>query len=596
MRFQSVREWLKGIDRIGVQAASIALGMALAARLALGYRPFPSIDDFVYIPLSWAHLDPAAYPSDYFVQQFVFHVPLLPMIVALSESTVGLATGVLIATVLLSVATIAAMMRLLRAIGATGALLPVAVVIALCGHTIGLGRGQYDGAFGNALHMQWLALCTLLWAYDGFVRGRPLLAGGLLGLAALAHPVVGAHGAFVLVLAAVAMPQWRWRPLFLSGAACGLVSAPATIPLAWNLIDRASVSGFDVVRLGYLFRTPHEFELTILSIAVFLLLAAFGWASTILLLARRDGVSRRAFGGLMIGQSLIAALAIVFHGPWAVGDAIEEVSAVFQLHLSRTTPLLMVLSAIAVAASIEDAVARAGGRPTGSAKAMAVTYWICAGLGLVFVLLQVQWHPVLWAALVLSLAALVPWSAPAWRRSVTALWLLLALGSGWSFATEVQVSAALYDDDRDLYSWIERTTPDSAIFIIPPGSEEFRFYAGRGAYVDFKTFPATTPSLIPEWRRRLEQISAPDRLALEGTGWAGIEEWDRTYANRNTPARIADLLEAAGADYFLWDSRGLAAAPYVAVDRVGDPRVEVAFRNPRYTVYRLPQAEAAHAD
>ena len=587
---------MQGFDRGDIQAATIAVAMALAARLALGYRPFPSIDDFVYIPLSWAHLDPTVFATDHFVQEYVFHVPLLPVIVALSEATVGLAAGALFATLLLSLATMAAVMRLLRSIGASGALLPLVVVIALCGHTVGLGRGQYDGAFGSALHMQWAALCALLWAYDGFLRRRPVLAGGLLGLAALAHPVVGAHGAFVLVLAAVAMPEWRWRPLLLAGIACGLVSAPASVPLSWSLISRTGGTDFDVVRLGYLFRTPHEFELAILTIGVFVLVAALGWAGTILLSARRDDIARRAFGGLMLGQSLLAGFAIGFHGPWSAGSAVEDLGIVFQLHFTRTSPILLVLSAIALAAAIEDAVGSIGGRLTGSAKATAVLFWVCAAFALAMLLLQVRWHPVLWIALALSLATLLPWPERAWRRTVTGLWLVLAVGAGWQFAIETQAEAAQSTDDRDLYAWVRRAAPKDAVFIIPPGLEEFRFYGRRSAYVDFKTFPATTPSLIPEWRNRIEQVSVPDRLALDGTGWDGIEEWDRTYANRNTPARIAELLRSTGAEYFLWDSAGLAVPPYVPVERAPDSRIDVAFRNQRYTVYRLRPVEASHAD
>jgi len=68
------------------------------------------------------------------------------------------------------------------------------------------------------------------------------------------------------------------------------------------------------------------------------------------------------------------------------------------------------------------------------------------------------------------------------------------------------------------------------MFIVPPGFEQFRTYTDRGASVDFKLFALATLSPIPEWRRRLELIAAPDSAALARRGWPGLPAWDSSYA------------------------------------------------------------------
>ncbi|HEX5386785.1 MAG TPA: DUF6798 domain-containing protein, partial [Gemmatimonadales bacterium] len=138
----------------------------------------------------------------------------------------------------------------------------------------------------------------------------------------------------------------------------------------------------------------------------------------------------------------------------------------------------------------------------------------------------------------------------------------------------------------------QRSSND-ALFIVPPGMEGFREYARRSIYVDFKLFPASTVSAVPEWRERLDLISAPDGAARAAAGWPAVPLWDRSYASRNTPARIAELLRTTGADYFVWDRRGLDVPPYVSLPRDPDPAVHVVYANDRFEVYAL--AGAAHA-
>jgi hypothetical protein len=138
-----------------------------------------------------------------------------------------------------------------------------------------------------------------------------------------------------------------------------------------------------------------------------------------------------------------------------------------------------------------------------------------------------------------------------------------------------------------LLQWARSQTSIDALFIVPPSFLEFRTFARRSVYVDFKTMTQGDSRMVAVWKQRLEQVAAPDRLAHEARGWEGVPEWDRTYAGRNTPARIESLLQITGADYFVWDRRGLQMPPFVNRDRAASAALVVAFDNARYKVYRL---------
>ena len=193
-------------DLPGVSSLLLVIATAFLLRAVHGYRPFPSVDDFVYIPLARAAVFPGLFPRDVMLQEFVVHTPVWTWAVCLSERSIDLAALFWLLTMVLSIATVAAALRLLKALGASGVLLPLLCWIAFSGRVNGLMRGQYDGALGDAFHVQWLALCLVLWAYVALAERRALLSGAFLGLAAISHPVVAAHGAFVILLATLLAP------------------------------------------------------------------------------------------------------------------------------------------------------------------------------------------------------------------------------------------------------------------------------------------------------------------------------------------------------------------------------------------------------
>jgi hypothetical protein len=168
-------------------------------------------------------------------------------------------------------------------------------------------------------------------------------------------------------------------------------------------------------------------------------------------------------------------------------------------------------------------------------------------------------------------------------------WIAAGLFAALAFIRTVQISADMSREEEDLFTWAQTRTAPAALFIVPPGFEEFRTYAKRGVYVDFKLASMAQPHLLKEWEDRLTLVAHPDRLAQQSKGWDGVAEWDRTYAARNKPERIASLLEETGSDFFVFDQEGLEIPPFVDPAREPSPRLQTAFENQRFTVYRLKE-------
>lgn len=574
-------------------AVAIAVGTGLLLRAAKGYRPFPSIDDFNYIPHARAVLDSGLFSRDTIIQEMVDHTPLWPMLIRGLESTVGLSLGLWLLTIVLSIATAVGMMRLIRSLGGSGLLLPLAAVAAFAGIMNGLGRGAYDGAFGDAVHMQWIALTLLLFVYDAVIRQRPAVTGVLLGLTAIAHPMVAAHGAVAVTCSAPFWKGRRLRNLLLVGTIAFLVSSPVSIAILAGVLARSSASGAsatEIANLCYLFRLPHEYLINRSALLIYFVYVAMGITGVSVLNEQpEDGRERNRCGtmaGLIVGHVVILAAAVLLHGEmlgetWTLNSLLP-----FQLHLTRTTPLLLVLSAVAVAAAFErELLSRQ--QTDGYVRWGRLVFW-CAVIPICLLLLfsGTKWSLPVVILIVFGLITVAVCQRAVQQKYLTGLWSLVAVAALVVHGQATTLDAPLAGEEAELYAWVQGDTAKDTLFIVPPGMEAFRHYGLRSVYVDFKLFPTAMPALLPEWRRRLEQVAAPDAIALTGRGIPWVAEWDRTYANRNTPGRIADLLSETDADYLVWDRQGLERPPYVSVDRPDDPRVSVCFENDRFRVYR----------
>ena len=569
-------------------SALLVTTTTLVIRASLGIRAFPSLDDFAYLPLARRFLNHGLFPDDVFITTSILHAPAWAVVVWLSEHTVGLVLGFYVIVLLLSFFTVLAAWRLLRILGGSGALLPAAAALAFANHVPGLGRGLTDGAFGDGFHTQWLALCFMLWVYIAWLEAKPLRTGVLLGLCLAAHPVVGAHAVIVLGIATlVAMVEVSTLPITLFAAAA--IAAPVIVPILATLLSSPggpSWPASELIEKGYLFRTSHEFTLQLTHSAeamTLVLLFVLGLVGSILLTQLRSVKCTPGIAGLLSGHAFLAGAFVVFHGD-LLPEAWRHVSTLpYLFHLSRTTPVLVVLASVLSVAALEAMFETINPR-TGFLPSLRIIFLV--GLG--FLLFgYVAWTASLIALLVVS--GLLIFFRRVDRANVFIIGALILLAVLQLGALQDQAGKELIvvPADQQLYDWVAASTVLEDLFIVPPGFQEFRTYTNRGAFVDFKVFPASTPFLVPEWRRRLELVSAPDEIALRERGWPAVYQLDRTYAQANRPRRIAQLLVQTDADYFVFDKRGEEIPPYLPLHTESDARLQLAFENSRYRVYRL---------
>lgn len=581
---------LSGPDRASSWlTAAGALAATGLLRAAHGYRSFPSGDDFAYVPMALSRLDPHLFPRDVLLRETPLHMVLLKPLVALLQATTGLALGFWLVTILLSLLTLLGMYRWMRALGLPGALLPVAGILACSGWLQGLGRGEFDGVFGDAFHFQWAALCALVWAYDGLLRARWWTAASLLFFSLLCHPVVGAHGVIAAVcgLASAWASSSRARRWLLpaSTGICATLGVVASFVVSSP--NGEAISQLPALARSIYFRT-HEYDIDRAKTVLLLFVVASGIAG-IARLARKtlDGPTA-ALLGLLTGHMLILAGHCVLYDGGLVSRWSTWTALPFQLSLSRTTPLLLALSSVAAVAGLEKGFFYA----TREDRSLQGLTWLVPraiqfAAAVCLAAIQVRWTAAAGACCGVAAASLITIRKQTAHQVVAAGYIFMLVGGLVLFAQTAPISARVSGDQDQLLQWARSQTSMDALFIVPPSFLEFRMFAKRSVYVDFKTVTPGDSRMVALWKVRLDEVAAPDRLACEARGWEGVPEWDRTYAGRNTPSRIESLLRETGADYFVWDRRGLQVPPFVHRDRPADPAVVIAFENARYHVYRL---------
>ena len=561
-------------DRSVTLSAIVPLVAAALVAAARQYRGFPEIDDFVYIPMAWAAMDPSAFPGDWVIAHYVLHAPVWVPLVALLESSLGFPLGYWILTQLLTIGACAALYAIWRRLGGDRFGFLVLPVALAAGTVLGIGRGQFDGLIAPGFHVQSLALTFLLASYAAAIARRPMLAGVALALSAMSHPVVATHGALVLIVMAAWDGSGRWARLLKTGLVAAAVAAPVTVPLAIALLAGTGGGGAEAARQavidGYLFRTPHEFALeeTRPLIRLFVgLLAVAGLAGGLRVWraavtdGRDTGAVRRALG-LMSGHALLFVVALAVHGGLVADSRVTDSTLPYLLHLTRTTPVLIGLSLLLAGLGLSLALRRRRPGDVLGAFLLIITF---ATVALYQSLFQ---HWAFWAAIVGG-AVLAALSRRPSRALIVSLGLIVTTGFAAAAWRDPLVEPPP-PGTAPLYAWVQAKTPTDALFVVPPGLQSFRLYTRRSVVVDFKTFPASTTAAIAEWRRRLELVSRPDAAARGVRGWHGLVLWDRAYADADA-ASIAALLAETGADYFVWPRLTRHETPFNDIPETGVP-------------------------
>lgn len=121
----------------------------------------------------------------------------------------------------------------------------------------------------------------------------------------------------------------------------------------------------------------------------------------------------------------------------------------------------------------------------------------------------------------------------------------------------------------DVCSWIDKNTPQDAVFIVPKMTRTFTWYSHRGTVASWKDVPQNAAGLV-EWRSRLMYLyTVPDESSP--TGFA----WDDGLA-RQTPQKLKRLGKEYGANYLVTNARTPIELP-------------VLYQNRQFTVYKLSE-------
>lgn len=568
----------------------LPVSSALMLRASLGSAPFPTRDHLAYLPVARGALDASLFPGDAILHAVGRQMPLWALSIGVGDAASELPKILPWLTLGLTLALTVGVFQLMRAVKVDGALLPLVLLVGLFGPARRLLPRESEAALGTDFSPVGLAIVLVLWSYLQFIRGRSFAAGVLLGLAMLSHPVAGLHGAAVLSIAVLVAADARWSRLAIIIAAAFVIGAPGgVLPLLGNLASELGLA--DV----YLYRLPDQYGMERLprraAMATTLLLTA-GITGTALLAHGSRSQTARALSALLVGHALLAASAVVaYRHPLPHGWSGSAVPYVLDLTLSF--PLLPILAAIAAFAALEACL-----QQHGQFRTEPVLAWLALGGAMATLVAATPARTPIVVMAGLGFGALGAIRLGRSRGSAAALAVIVVLSLGLgTLATSKRSSARVRPpmpaEEADLYAWARQATPPSALFIVPPSSGAFRYHTGRGIYVDYALFPATSPAAARVWRSRLQEIAGPERRALESPRWKRLFMFDREYANRNTPARILRLLRQTGAAYFVWDATGLDIPPFLPGSRPPDPALSEVFRNPRYVVYARTGAASA---
>ncbi len=510
---------------IGVLIGVIGIG-----RAALGLQSYPYGDDMVYGPLARLAIDPSLYPGDEQLRSFDNHAWLYGLIWRAADATIGVVQAHMALTVALTVLVGLIMLWIAQSLGAAGRFVPLAFLIANVVDLRGVGRGAYGGAIGDHFHLQSLAICFSLLAFLAILKGRGIWAGCALGLAALAQPVLAFHAA--VAIGCFYLPSgWRGlKHLSLVGVTSILIASPVLAGLS-GLDLTAAYSADSIVRDGYLWRADHHYLLPRQEYLLFSLYGVLGFVAARLL---GKGV------GLNVGLAIFGGLSFGFY---AYGFGRQTLSSLpYVLDLSRSSPLLWVVSAAFASAAAEKAWAR-GDRGS--------LFLIGAPI-FAIVAANYQWSGVAVFALIISLMPVLGEAVPKIPRLFFAGAIAVA-GTGAVIVSVITTTPPLDRDPnlKDFYLWARKDSRPDGMFVAPPFIADIREFAQRSVWVDFRAVSMAQPDQMMESRRRHEAITPGFEALPPIGGWQGARLWTLAYVTRHTTMSVVDLLRRTGADYFV---------------------------------------------
>ncbi|MFO8073793.1 MAG: lysylphosphatidylglycerol synthase transmembrane domain-containing protein [Polyangia bacterium] len=561
----------------GVAGFAVAGALLLLARIRYG---FETNDQVQYFLLPYREIFDSFCPGDWFTWGTThYHVSFSWLIRGLHALLgAGLFPAGVLAVHLAALAGVSAgLLALARANGWSWIAAAVALLITAFVRHEGIAGALVSHGLLLPADM---ALAPLLLGLAAWLSRRPLAAGLWLGLSGLLHANFA-----VLGPALIALPE-GWRLLRGRDWRSSLALAGGYLALAWPTLwiaagsFLASDSAPGAVDIMFRIRSPHHYDPQLLGpLAPWwpLVLGVSGltaWAARDRSAPERD--SLRLIGAMAAWQ-LVAA----------IGAALE-LAPIVRLFAWRLSVPLALLLAVAAGESLVRAVRR---------RSFAeLCWWVgCAAIAAGFAApgrIETGGETRLTGS-----ALLLPLLAPAAiagallarRRTGSLPAAISALLSAVVIvgAAAVSIPGAAADRGRHLrwseaveswssfprprvgpprgripalYGWIRERAPDGALFLAPPGLDDFRLRTRRGIFVDWKCCPMKGDEAL-EWKRRMLAAIGADRFPARGYRLAGVA--DRLFLSRPL-AELAELARREGLTHVL--TRRFSA---VAVGRAG---------------------------
>ncbi len=380
------------------------------------------------------------------------------------------------------------------------------------------------------------AWALVFFGLDALLRSRWNLAWLLLGGAAAFHVLVGgwavvAAGAAWLAAGPRRAPLRTMWPGLVGGLALALVGVVPAIRLTWG-VDPAVVR--EANRIYVFERLAHHLDFLSFDLGFRIRFLALAAATFLLLRTPPRSERLRALQGFFFGALGIAGVGAVMSV--VLRGAPDIQAALLRFYWFRLADVVVpATAALAMGYCVADHL-RTRRR------------WGSVWLAVTLVLAVMHLGPLL----VLRVQPAVP---PAFRVHE----------DRWR---SPQDQLADYVAWREACAWVAHSgavEPD-ARFLTPRLNQTFKWYARRSDVVTQKDVPQDAASIVEWWQRMTD---------IYGTGSDEPgRRWHGSLARRS-PAKVVDLARKYGADYLLTDAK---------------PRLplEIAHRNRRFTIYRLP--------
>lgn len=576
-----------------------ALLAGTVTTLAGGYI-FGQGNQWVHFVQLYRWLDPEYLRGDWFVNAVEGSSPRLYYIMAIAPllKILPIESLMLVLTVLgnagVGLVTCRAVRHLVPA-ATSEPRVATALVLGVLGFGAG-GAGHLARSFVEPSLLARALALTGLWC---FIRGRTVAPIAWFACAIALHPLVGTETLAIGGLAGVS----TWLAVDRRGSAFPwrYVGGPAVLAVwTWLLWRDTVVRTLDTAEFSFIvaeIRSPHHYLPStfgadaLLALAVFVVATTTAWTSW----RRHEPKLDAALGWVMVWTAAALVAGWVFVEVWPVRLAIAAQTfrmtylikwvgfvlivsnAVRWWRLAASTGRTGVTLSLRVAALVSlltfgklYALGALLGQWLGSAaerrssgllsRLAPVAVGVAVAGAMVLPINRRVGEPLVgWLLLALALLPCV--MGPKLRRAAVVTVLLLLTGSlVFRNSTIVRRSATLLGtqppvirwadfvgDSAGIEQWARQSSPEDAVFVVPPSLGQFRFGAQRAIVVDFKAIPFADEALR-EWNSRMHACCVPS--GFEGTpgqaafvrGYREIDDERLRYLHDTYGARFAVLI------------------------------------------------------